>query len=666
MADEPHTPTSAPSARAGGATLLAGLVVGVVALIALLLFLLPPAAGPIYTDLPPLEREDQGGVGALITLLPLSSIAITLVLLGTFVIPAIIRRRESATLGSARAIVIAGQLRGRFRLAPLLPVVRVVSFAIGALLTAISVVLTVPELLMLTNSAAVAPSPGTIDPTTTATRIDTASLIAMVAGVAIFGGLLLFILPSLNLRLPKRTPRPAASAVSDHAPSVFVARTELPPEIAALFPAPPRRPTRMDRFAEIVMTTLKRMARGGIAMLRLVGRAARAIGRMSLRTIVATGQLLWRFGFALLTFARRSLHAVRVGLMISGRATVTLLRFAASLLMRAGAQSRSIAYRLGVALLQLLSILRRTTAVALRTIGHGIGVVSTLAATFFVATLRALFTLLVLFGHAIILATVALFLIGLALLDLLARTLVAALHLLTFLLRTTLRYGYRLLDRSVRAIVGLPTIVVRRSGRIAAAITRRLRALRVQRQIDEPRRPAEGGPMTAPATILVVALAPQSGKSTVAAEASRLLGSPWINSSAVIAERLEQRLGLAKGQIAAARVIDHDAYRPALIEEGDRMAAEGTSPGVECVRRGYRVIDGIRRRTELEAAVAEIRRTQGHPIVICVRRPNAPALADNTEAVALAALADVIIDNDGPLSRLRRQTASVLRRYRAL
>ena len=96
------------------------------------------------------------------------------------------------------------------------------------------------------------------------------------------------------------------------------------------------------------------------------------------------------------------------------------------------------------------------------------------------------------------------------------------------------------------------------------------------------------------------------------------------------------------------------------------MAAEGTSPGVECVRRGYRVIDGIRRREELEAAVAEVRARGGLPIVICVRRPNAPALADNTESAALAALADVIIENDGPLSRLRRRTSAALRRFQAL
>jgi hypothetical protein len=176
---------------------------------------------------------------------------------------------------------------------------------------------------------------------------------------------------------------------------------------------------------------------------------------------------------------------------------------------------------------------------------------------------------------------------------------------------------------------------------------------------------AERAAMAHPVTILVVALAPQSGKSTVATEAARLMGTTWINSSAVIAERLEQRLGLPAGRIAEARRLDHDAYRPALIEEGNRMAAEGTSPGVECVRRGYRVIDGIRRRDELEAAVAEIRARGGRSLVICVRRPDAPALTDNTEAAALAALADATIANDGSLTQLRRRTAATLRRHAA-
>ena len=95
------------------------------------------------------------------------------------------------------------------------------------------------------------------------------------------------------------------------------------------------------------------------------------------------------------------------------------------------------------------------------------------------------------------------------------------------------------------------------------------------------------------------------------------------------------------------------------------MSAEGTSPGVECVRRGYRVIDGIRRREELEAALAEVRAGGGRSLVLCVRRPNAPALADNTESAALEALADEVIVNDAGLDRLRELTADALRRHQA-
>ena len=168
-----------------------------------------------------------------------------------------------------------------------------------------------------------------------------------------------------------------------------------------------------------------------------------------------------------------------------------------------------------------------------------------------------------------------------------------------------------------------------------------------------------------PLTVFVVATAPQSGKSTVAAEAARLLETGWINSSAVIAERVERRLGLPYGYVAETRAADHEAFRPELIEEGDRMAAEGTSPGVECVRRGYRVIDGIRRREELEAAVAEVRAGGGRPLVLCVRRPDAPALADNTEAAALESLADRLLVNDAGLDHLRALTADALRLHQA-
>jgi hypothetical protein len=218
-----------------------------------------------------------------------------------------------------------------------------------------------------------------------------------------------------------------------------------------------------------------------------------------------------------------------------------------------------------------------------------------------------------------------------------------------------------LISRSLKAI---GRAVTSTGGGVCERIRRVARGARPgESRFDAAALRAERAAMAHPVTILVVALAPQSGKSTVATEAARLMGTTWINSSAVIAERLEERLRLPAGRIAETRKLDHEAYRPALIEEGNRMVAEGTSPGVECVRRGYRVIDGIRRRDELEAAIDEIRARGGRSLVICVRRPDAPALTDNTEAAALAALADATIANDGSLTQLRRRTAVTLRRH---
>ena len=691
MAQDP-LPSSTPApARTGGTPLLVALLVGVVALIALLLFVLPPAGGPIYTDLPPVEGEGSGDLSTLLGLLPLTAIAILLVLLGTFVIPALIRRHEAGTLDPARAIAAADRLRGRLRLTPLLPALRVASFAVGALLTAVSVVFTVPELLtLLTDAPAPSPDPGPIDPTSGGGGIDPASLLAMAAGVVIFGGLLLFVLPSLKLRLPTRSMRPTASAVSDHAPSVFVARTELPPEIAALFPAPPRLPTRWDRFAEMLIAVLRRIV-GGVTALRRVGAVIlRGSVRFTVRTAEAMARLVRRAAFALVAlaqlFSRAVIRALQAGGRLSVRlftATVSALRWSIRSVLHVVRQmirgvvvtlrtllygAATVLHRVVIGLQQAARSLGRAVTTVVVWIIASIGAALLRTKTLIVATVRALIVLLVLFGHAIILAAVALFLIGLAALDLLAQTLVSIVIATGRSLWWIARVSGRVLGILARLTAALPSHLLRSSIRTVRGVWQHIRTVghRSRRLIDGRRRPAEGGPMTTPATILVVALAPQSGKSTVAAEASRLLGSPWINSSAVIAERLEQRLGLPKGRIAEARAVDHEAYRPALIEEGNRMSAEGTSPGVECVRRGYRVIDGIRRREELEAAVAEVRLRGGLPIVICVRRPHAPALADNTESAALAAQADVIIDNDGALSRLRRRTASVLRRHRAL
>lgn len=668
----PLTTPSRPRSGVGGTTTLAGLLIAGIGVVALFLLLAPAASGPIYTGEPPTGVPATGDLSVIVALLPLSAAAVLLVVLGAFIIPVLLRRLAAGELDPSLALAAAGRFSGRLRLVRILPVLRVATVAVGAILTALSVVITLPELFGRLGGGAtpVTPiDPIPVEPGVPSGGIDPVTLLAMGTGIIIFGGLLLLVLPSItrHMRLPRRGPKPALEpVVRDVAASPFVAHVELPPEIAALFPAPPRTPSRLERlFEQLRMQLLPRLRATGYAigrflraLLRGMVRATRLLARAVAAGVRAFVRFTVAFGAAAVRLLARTARAFGAALVAVGRSGARAIRFAA----HTGARAILFAARLsarGFVLLVRMSV-------------------------------RGLVTLAKLIGSGITLGLFVLLLLLLTLLDLLVRGLVACVAVVASLLRALARGGRTLARHAVRG--GVATMrwsartgrdllrllfrgahaIVRAARRVAGSVVRASAALldagigTLERLIDAYRPPTEGGVMSAPATVLVVALAPQSGKSTVAAEAARLLHTPWINSSAVIAERLEQRLGLPAGRIAETRAVDHEAYRPALIEEGNRMAAEGTSPGVECVRRGYRVIDGIRRREELEAAIHEVRARGGLPIVICVRRPDAPALADNTESVALASLADVTIDNDGPLSRLRRRTSSALRRFRAL
>ena len=165
--------------------------------------------------------------------------------------------------------------------------------------------------------------------------------------------------------------------------------------------------------------------------------------------------------------------------------------------------------------------------------------------------------------------------------------------------------------------------------------------------------------MQQPLAVLIVALAPQSGKSTVAALVAERLGTPWRASSAPVIERLEGELGLAPGTIARERALDHDRYRAELVALGDEMAERGELPGVLCVEAGFRVIDGIRREHEL-AATRDAARAKGwRTLILCVERPG-QQLTDNTEAEALRRAADLMLLNDGSLDDLRRRVDAAL------
>jgi len=157
----------------------------------------------------------------------------------------------------------------------------------------------------------------------------------------------------------------------------------------------------------------------------------------------------------------------------------------------------------------------------------------------------------------------------------------------------------------------------------------------------------------------VVGLSPQSGKSTVAHQVARRLGTTWVESSAIIAARLETELGLPEGAIGRARALDHEAFRPELIALGDRMRAVGDHPGTICVAAGYRIVAGIRRAVELDRACLTAMGRGWRPLVIGVYRSGI-ANTDNTEAAALKGRLDALLVNDGSLADLEVATDRLL------
>ena len=162
------------------------------------------------------------------------------------------------------------------------------------------------------------------------------------------------------------------------------------------------------------------------------------------------------------------------------------------------------------------------------------------------------------------------------------------------------------------------------------------------------------------AVILIVATTQQAGKSTAAQFLAERLKTTAMSTSAAIAERVEEQLGLAPGTIVAVRAQSPEKFRPELIAEGDRMAAAGLPPGIVAVQRGHRVIDGIRREQELRDTIAQAELLFGRkPVVICLERPGSTS-NDNTEAAALRRLSDHVVTNDGSLSSFRGKLARIL------
>jgi len=171
------------------------------------------------------------------------------------------------------------------------------------------------------------------------------------------------------------------------------------------------------------------------------------------------------------------------------------------------------------------------------------------------------------------------------------------------------------------------------------------------------------GDLYARLAVFVVSGRPRSGKTTVCEMAADYLGVSPIKSSVMVNPQVEKLLNLPEGTVERARAANAEAFRPELIAVGDAMAAAGRPPGLVCLEAGFRVIDGMRRVSEVEISRAAAQGLGLLPIVLFVENPgNDTRVNDNTESAGLYALSDAVIRNDDSLGVLRERTIAAMLR----
>jgi phosphohistidine swiveling domain-containing protein len=163
-------------------------------------------------------------------------------------------------------------------------------------------------------------------------------------------------------------------------------------------------------------------------------------------------------------------------------------------------------------------------------------------------------------------------------------------------------------------------------------------------------------------TVAFVLGPPRSGKSTAAAIVGELLCADVVETSTIIATSLERARGLEPGSYLVARAADPELHRGELGRWGSRMASRnGWSPARVGVARGFRVISGCRRLSELLSAEREAVRRGLEPWPIYVERQGA-AVTDNTDAALRhhAAAVGSIVTNDADIEALAAVLARAL------
>lgn len=141
-------------------------------------------------------------------------------------------------------------------------------------------------------------------------------------------------------------------------------------------------------------------------------------------------------------------------------------------------------------------------------------------------------------------------------------------------------------------------------------------------------------------------------------------------------------LALRRGvSVESLRQIPKEQLRPALIEAGDylcgsigQLTEKSVHPTLDddvfrcpsiLIRtlylNGVNIIDGVRRRLELEDARGHLDWNGVPSVVIHVSNPNGPKVVDNTED--LKDMADEVVVNDGTRDELREKLKAILAKH---
>lgn len=164
------------------------------------------------------------------------------------------------------------------------------------------------------------------------------------------------------------------------------------------------------------------------------------------------------------------------------------------------------------------------------------------------------------------------------------------------------------------------------------------------------------------------------GKTTVRNVIAALSGNKGASCSDVIDHHIATKKGISVEEL---RKIPKEDRRAEQVKMGDwltgqdgiRDASEITPEEKELYRApsalvrtlffsGYRVIDGVRRRLELQEAVDRLNWCGFPTKVLYVVNPNGPKIQDNTED--LRDLADHVIENSGTKNDLALRTHALL------